>query len=112
MICKKCGLSLTLKGYKIHLKKKHFEEFETELDINHFVLREKIEITEDIIKEITKEYLQEVSVLELCKKYGILYKDVKTILKLGGAKIKTASETSLQKTQREKYIKTVKEKYG
>jgi len=110
--CDKCNTEFDSKMFKLHIKNSHSNSFNSNDELEFFVLKVRFKLDENKIKNIIKDYENDGSVFSLVNKYKIPNKSLTLLLRLNGVKLKKISEIAQQKSVRDKYVKTCKEKYG
>jgi G:T-mismatch repair DNA endonuclease (very short patch repair protein) len=110
--CEKCDCEFDNKMFKLHVKNAHLDEFSNENEMELFVLKNRFNLSNELITELIGKYKNDGSVFSLVNEYGIPHKSLSLLLKLNNVKLKSLSEVSKQKSVREKYISTCLNKYG
>lgn len=110
--CEKCGGEFNNKMFKLHVRNSHLDEFSNEDEMELFVLKNRFNLTNELITELIGEYKNDGSVFSLVNEYEIPHKSLSLLLKLSGVKLKSLSEIAKQKSVREKYKSTCLNKYG
>lgn len=111
MLCNFCSKSITLRGFKNHLIGKHSTEFSNINDLTLFVLKHKNNWDDEVINNITKDY-EELSILQLSKKYAISYGHILTLFKALNIGIRGIKDTCFLDKVKELKVSTTFERYG
>jgi G:T-mismatch repair DNA endonuclease (very short patch repair protein) len=98
--------------FKLHVKNSHNSEFKNETELELFVLKTRFGLTDVLIGEIIKKYINDGSVFSLVKEYKIPNKSLTSLLKLNNIKLKSSKEISNQKSVRNKYKTTCFKRFG
>lgn len=106
--CKKCNKEISKEKYGVHLKNKHYNEFDSEYELykHYFLIKENF--TEELFDCILKDYSSN-SVVFIEKKYNFAFRGY---IKKLGLKERTIGESKKLETVQSKTKKTNLEKYG
>lgn len=110
--CEKCGAEFNNKMFKLHVRNSHLYEFKNNDEIGLFVLKNRFNLTDELVSELISKYENDGSVLTLVNEYGIPHKSLSLLFKLNNVRLKNMSEIGKQKSVRYKYKTTCLDKYG
>lgn len=110
--CIKCECEFDNKMFKLHIKNSHNSDFKNETELELFVLKTRFGLTDVLINEIVKKYVNDGSVFSLVKEYKIPNKSLTLLLKLNNVNMKSSKEISNQKSVRNKYKTTCFKRFG
>jgi len=110
--CSICGGEFSNKMFKLHVKNSHLHLFESEGDLNKFVLNHRFGLTDEMVEKFISEYNEVGLVDRMVKKYGIPHKSMSEILTLNGVTLNTFEEACSLPHKHQAYVDTCKEKYG
>jgi len=112
MICEKCGGEFSNKMFKLHVKNSHSDEFDSNEDLDRFVLKYRFNLTDEFLSELISEYKEVGLVDRLVKKYNIPHKSMSEILSLNGVTLNTFKEACSLPHKHQAYVDTCKDRYG